>query len=295
MLKRIGVFILVNILVLTTITIVLKVLNIGNYINAEGNLQLTTLLAFSAVVGFSGAFISLALSRILAKWMMKVRVLDPNTDSLSPEEFRLVDQVHRMARDSGITVMPQVGIYDSAEVNAFATGPTKNRSLVAVSSGLLNQMDKDAVEGVLAHEVAHIANGDMVTMTLIQGVVNTFVVFLSRIAAFVVSRFVRDDVAPIVHFIAIIVFQILFSILGSIAVMAFSRYREFRADEGGAALASKEKMIHALQSLKRNVQMVDKDQTSLATLKINGGRGTWSKLFSSHPDLDDRIRELQAR
>jgi heat shock protein HtpX len=295
MLKRIGVFILVNILVLTTITIVLKVLNIGNYINAEGNLQLTTLLAFSAVVGFSGAFISLALSRILAKWMMKVRVLDPNTDSLSPEEFRLVDQVHRMARDSGITVMPQVGIYDSPEVNAFATGPTKNRSLVAVSSGLLNQMDKDAVEGVLAHEVAHIANGDMVTMTLIQGVVNTFVVFLSRIAAFVVSRFVRDDVAPIVHFIAIIVFQILFSILGSIAVMAFSRYREFRADEGGAALASKEKMIHALQSLKRNVQMVDKDQTSLATLKINGGRGTWSKLFSSHPDLDDRIRELQAR
>lgn len=294
MLKRFGVFILVNILVLTTITIVLSVLGVGNYIE-DGNLNLSTLLVFSAVVGFTGAFISLALSRIMAKWMMGVRVLDPDKNTLTSEEMRLVEQVHRMARDSGITVMPEVGIYNSAEVNAFATGPTKNRSLVAVSSGLLSQMDKDAVEGVLAHEVAHIANGDMVTMTLIQGVVNTFVVFLSRIAAFVASRFVREDMAPIVHFIAIIIFQILFSILGSIAVMAFSRYREFRADEGGAALAGKDKMIHALQSLKRNVQMVDNSQTSLATLKINGGGRSWTKLFSSHPDLDDRIRELQAR
>jgi heat shock protein HtpX len=294
MLKRIGFFLLVNILVLLTISIVLSVLGVGSYIEGD-QLNLQTLLIFSAVVGFSGAFISLALSRIMAKWMMRVKVLDPDKGNLSPQERELVERVHLLARNAGIRKMPEVGYYDSMEVNAFATGPTRNRSLVAVSSGLLQRMDYDAVEGVLAHEVAHIANGDMVTMTLVQGVVNTFVVFLSRIAAFVASRFVREDVAPIVHFIAIIVFQILFSILGSMAVMAYSRYREFHADAGGADLAGKDKMIHALQSLKRSVELVDNRQPSLATLKINGGRRGWTRLFSSHPDLDERIRQLQAR
>jgi heat shock protein HtpX len=294
MLKRIGFFLLVNILVLLTISIVLSVLGVGSYIEGD-QLNLQTLLIFSAVVGFSGAFISLALSRIMAKWMMRVKVLDPDKGNLSPQERELVERVHRLARNAGISKMPEVGYYESMEVNAFATGPTRNRSLVAVSSGLLQRMDYDAVEGVLAHEVAHIANGDMVTMTLVQGVVNTFVVFLSRIAAFVASRFVREDVAPIVHFIAIIVFQILFSILGSMAVMAYSRYREFHADAGGADLAGKDKMIHALQSLKRSVELVDNRQPSLATLKINGGRRGWTRLFSSHPDLDERIRQLQAR
>jgi heat shock protein HtpX len=295
MLKRLGLFLLVNILVLVTISIVLSVLGVGSYITADGNLNLQTLLVFSAVVGFSGAFISLALSRIMAKWMMRVKVLDPDKGNLSSQEYELVERVHRLARNAGISKMPEVGIYESMEVNAFATGPTRNRSLVAVSSGLLQRMDYDAVEGVLAHEIAHIANGDMVTMTLVQGIINTFVVFLSRIAAFAASRFVREDMAPIVHFIAIIVFQILFSILGSIAVMAYSRYREFHADAGGADLAGKDKMIHALQSLKRSVELVDNNQPSLATMKINGGRGGWTKLFSSHPDLDERIRQLQAR
>lgn len=190
--------------------------------------------------------------------------------------------------------MPEVGIYDSPEVNAFATGPSKNRSLVAVSSGLLERMDDDAVSGVLAHEVAHIANGDMVTMTLLQGVINTFVVFLSRICAYIASRFVKEEVAPIVHFIAVIIFDILFSILGSMVAMAFSRYREYRADAGGAQLAGKEKMIHALQSLQHTVQLVDTEQKSVAAFKISGKKGGFLGLFASHPDLDDRIARLQA-
>lgn len=191
--------------------------------------------------------------------------------------------------------MPEVGIYQSREVNAFATGPTKKRSLVAVSSGLLQSMDEDAVEGVLAHEMAHVSNGDMVTMTLLQGVVNTFVVFLSRVAAIIVSRFVREEMAYVVRFAAIIIFQILFSILGSIVVMAFSRYREYHADRGGADLAGKDKMIHALESLKNQVAADDRhDDAAIQTLKING-KGGFASLFSSHPDLDERIARLRAK
>ncbi|QGG48500.1 protease HtpX [Heliorestis convoluta] len=292
MFKRIGLFLLVNFLVLLTIVIMTSLLGVGGYITAYG-IDYGSLLVFAAIVGFSGSFISLALSRWMAKKMMNVRVLDPN-GNLTSEEYRIVQLVHNMSRQSGITKMPEVGIYDSPEVNAFATGATKNSSLVAVSTGLLNRMDDAAVEGVLAHEVAHIANGDMVTMALIQGVVNTFVVFISRILAYAVSTFVREEYATIVHFASIIFFQIFFSILGSIAVMAFSRYREFHADRGGAMLAGKEKMIHALQSLKQNVQLVDTDQQALQTMKINGGASKWTKLFSSHPDLDDRIRSLQS-
>jgi heat shock protein HtpX len=293
MFKRIGLFLLVNILVIATISIITSVLGVRHYITAQG-IDFGALLIFSAVVGFSGAFISLAISRIMAKWMMKVKVIDPNNPHLQAHEKALLEEVHQLSRKAGITVMPQVGIYDSAEVNAFATGPTKNRSLVAVSSGLLQRMDKDAVTGVLAHEVAHISNGDMVTMTLVQGVVNTFVVFLSRILAFVASRFVKEDLAPIVHFAAIIIFDILFSILGSIAVMAYSRYREFHADAGGAYLGGKERMIHALQSLKNSNHLVDTEQKSLAALKINGKKRGLAGLFASHPDLDERIRRLQA-
>ncbi|WP_202081049.1 protease HtpX [Caldalkalibacillus salinus] len=287
--KRIFLFILTNILVLATIMIVLNLIGFTGYID-NGKIQYQQLLVLSAVIGFSGAFVSLAISRWMAKKAMGVRVLDPNAN-LSSAERALVDKVHDLSRKAGITVMPEVGIYESPEVNAFATGPTKNRSLVAVSRGLLQSMDSDAVEGVLAHEVAHIENGDMITMTLIQGVVNTFVVFLARIAAFAASRFVKPELQGIVHFIAVLVFQILFSILGSIAVMAFSRYREFHADKGGAHLAGKDKMVHALQSLQRHVHAVDNSQSSVATLKISGKQGM-SQLFSSHPDLNERIRRL---
>jgi heat shock protein HtpX len=292
MAKRIFLFILTNILVLITIGVVLSLLGVGSYVNASGGIDLISLLVFSAVVGFTGSFISLLMSKWMAKMMMGVKVLKPD-QSLSVYERNLVDRVHRLSRAAGITKMPEVGVYQSREVNAFATGPSKNNSLVAVSTGLLEEMDDAAVEGVLAHEVAHISNGDMVTMTLLQGVVNTFVVFLARIAAWAASRFVREDMAPIVHFIAILIFQLLFSILGSLVVFAYSRHREFHADNGGADLAGKDKMVHALRALKGYTQRINNEQSSVATLKINGKRGL--TLFSTHPDLDERIRRLEAK
>ncbi|MBP1079773.1 protease HtpX [Bacillus capparidis] len=296
--KRIFFFLLSNILVITTIGIVLTIVSsatgVNGYFTAGGGINLVYLLVFSAIVGFTGSFISLAMSRWMAKMMMGVRVLNPAKQSLSLEEERLVERVHRLARAAGITKMPEVGIYQSPEVNAFATGPSKNKSLVAVSAGLLNEMDDDAVEGVLAHEVAHIANGDMVTMTLLQGLVNTFVVFFARVAAWIASRFVREDLAPIVHFIAVIIFQIVFSILGSLVVFAYSRHREFHADRGGADLAGKDKMIHALRSLQHYSSRVrEEEQASVATLKINGRRK--SSIFSTHPDLNERISRLEAK
>ncbi|MGD6778298.1 protease HtpX [Sutcliffiella horikoshii] len=292
MAKRIFFFILTNVLVLTTISIIFMVTGAGNYIQ-DGGINFGALLVFSAIVGFTGSFISLLMSRWMAKKMMNVKVIDPD-GPMNSQERQIVEMVHRMSRAAGITKMPEVGIYYSPEVNAFATGPSKNRSLVAVSSGLLDEMDEAAVEGVIAHEVAHIANGDMVTMTLLQGVVNTFVVFLARIAAFIASRFVKEEMAPIVHFIAIIVFQIAFSILGSIVVFAFSRYREFHADRGGADLAGKDKMVHALRSLQAYTNRVTEEKdTAIASLKINGKRK--SSLFSTHPDLNERIRRLEAK
>ena len=291
--KRIGLFLLVNLLVLTTIVIMTTLLGVNNYVTAYG-IDYGALLVFAAVIGFSGAFISLLLSKWMAKTMMGVQVLDPR-GNLSPKERRLVETVHDMCRRSGITKMPEVGIYPSPEVNAFATGPSKNNSLVAVSAGLLAAMDDHAIEGVLAHEVAHIANGDMVTMTLVQGVINTFVVFISRIIAYIIASTAREEVAGIVHFVSIIVLQIMFSILGSIAVMAYSRHREFQADRGGALLAGKEKMIRALKALKQNVERVDNSEQAFQTLKSSGGKGkSLANLFASHPDLDERIRRLQA-
>ncbi|WP_239615706.1 protease HtpX [Cohnella mopanensis] len=290
--KRILLFILTNLLVMLTIGIILSVFGVGSYLNESGGIDMGSLLIFSAIVGFTGAFISLAMSRMMAKWMMGVRVLNPN-DHLSQGERQVVEMVHRLSRAAGLMHMPEVGIYDSHEVNAFATGPSKKRSLVAVSTGLLNELDVDAVEAIIAHEVAHVVNGDMVTMTLLQGVVNTFVVFLSRIAAWAVSRFVKDELAPIVHFIAVIIFQIVFSILGSMVVLAYSRYREFHADAGGAHLAGKDKMIHALRGLQAyQDRMRDSQQTAISTLQISGKKR--SALFSTHPDLEERIRRLQA-
>jgi len=289
--KRIGYFLLTNILVIATITIIFTVLPIGSYITADG-INYGSLLIVSAVIGFTGSFISLAISKWTAKKMMGVEVIDPDNPE-NEHEAAVVEKVHRLSRAAGLTHMPEVGIYYSSEVNAFATGPTKKRSLVAVSAGLLNEMDDDAVEGVIAHEVAHVANGDMVTMTLLQGVVNTFVVFLARIVAFAVAQFVRSELAPIVHFLAIIIFQILFSILGSLVVFAYSRHREFHADRGGADLAGKDKMRHALESLRAYADRatVDGQDTAVATMKINGKK-KFANIFSTHPDLEERINRL---
>ncbi|PYZ91704.1 protease HtpX [Salipaludibacillus keqinensis] len=302
--KRFMLFILTNILVMTTIVIVWSLITrftdiSGSFEDGSGGLGINyvSLMVFSLLVGFIGSFFSLAISRWVAKKMMKVKVLDPD-GQLSRREQAVVEKVHRLSRAAGLAHMPEVGIYQSPEVNAFATGPSKKRSLVAVSAGLLDNMDDNAVEGVIAHEVAHVANGDMVTMTLLQGVVNTFVVFFSRIAAILVSRLVRSEMQFIVRFAAIIIFQILFSILGSMVVMAYSRYREFHADRGGADLAGRDKMAHALRSLKAHVDRATvKDRTddsAIQTMKISG-KGGMSKLFSSHPDLDERIARLEQR
>lgn len=290
MARRIFYFLLTNILVLLTISIIFTILPIGNYIGENG-INYGALLIFSAIIGFTGSFISLFISRWTAKKMMGVKVIDPDRPENEYERM-VVEKVHRFSRAAGLTYMPEVGIYYSKEVNAFATGPSKNRSLVAVSSGLLEEMDDDAIEGVIAHEVAHIANGDMVTMTLLQGVVNTFVIFLSRIVAYIASLFVREEMAPIVHFIAMFVFQILFSILGSLVVFAYSRHREFHADRGGADLAGRDKMRHALESLKAytNRASLGDEDAAIATMKINGKKA--ALFFSTHPPLEERIRRL---
>ncbi|MEI3606947.1 protease HtpX [Pseudogracilibacillus sp. SE30717A] len=290
--KRIFYFLLTNVLVLLTISIIFTILPIGHYIDQYGNINFGSLLIFSAVIGFTGSFISLLISRWTAKKMMGVKVIDPERPE-NEYEAMVVEKVHRLSRAAGLVHMPEVGIYHSPEVNAFATGPSKKSSLVAVSAGLLNEMDDDAIEGVIAHEVAHIANGDMVTMTLLQGVVNTFVVFLSRIVAYIASQFVRSEIAPIVHFVAIIVFQLLFSILGSLVVFAYSRHREFHADRGGADLAGRDKMRHALESLRAYADRatVGGEDTAVATMKINGKK-KFATMFSTHPDLEERIKRL---
>lgn len=300
--KRLGLFILTNILVLTTVAIAWSL--ITTFTNIDGSFQssdgvlginVLSLLIFSLLLGFGGSLFSLAISRWVAKKMMRVKVLDPEKN-LNRAERAIVEKVHRMARAAGLIHMPEVGVYQSKEVNAFATGPSKKRSLVAVSSGLLQEMDEDAVEGVIAHEVAHVDNGDMVTMTLLQGIVNTFVIFLSRVAAIILARFVRPELQFIVQLAAIIILQILFSILGSLVVNAYSRHREFHADRGGADFAGKDKMTHALRSLQNyaNRAQVDDhtDDSALQTMKINGKR-SFAQLFSTHPDLQDRIERLE--
>lgn len=298
--KRIMLFLLTNILVMTTIVIVWSVITSftdinASYISADGSIGYGSLMVFSLIVGFTGAFISLAMSRWMAKTMMKVKVIDPNNIQ-SQREQMVYEKVERLSRTAGLAHTPEVGIYPSKEVNAFATGPTKKRSLVAVSAGLLDTMDDDAVEGIIAHEVAHVANGDMVTMTLLQGIVNTFVVFFSRIIAIIVSRLVRSELQWIVQFAAIIVFQILFSILGSLVVSAYSRHREYHADRGGADLAGRDKMTHALRSLQMYVDRATvqdrTDDAAIQTMKING-KGGMMALFSSHPPLEDRISNLE--
>ena len=302
MAKRIILFLAVNLLVLLTISITTSLLGIPRYLSPYG-IDYGALLAFCAVVGFAGALISLLLSRWMAKMMMGVRVIDPA--AASGYQRALVQSVHRLAQKAGLPAMPEVGVYESPEVNAFATGPSKSKALVAVSTGLLNQMDEPSVEGVLAHEIAHISNGDMVTMALIQGVVNTFVMFFARIAAWAVTSAMAGDrdregshPSPWAHWVATIVFEIIFSLFGAIVVAWFSRRREFRADRGGAELAGRDRMVHALRSLKASMardphQAVDDSQQAIASLKINGRPKGFLSLFATHPDLDDRIATLQ--
>ena len=295
MVKRVVLFLAVNILVVMTISVLLNLLGVQPFLRAKG-IDYQSLLVFCLIWGMGGAFISLALSKVIAKMAMGVKVVDPNTTD--PTLRALVQTVGNLARAAGIPT-PEVGVYDSPEVNAFATGPTKARSLVAVSSGLLQRMDQPAVEGVLSHEVAHIANGDMVTMTLVQGVVNAFVMFLARVVAFAVVQAMRgrdenEGFSSGIYFLVTMVFQMVFMLLGSIVVFWFSRMREFRADAGGARLGGRERMIGALEALQRTVQIQDpQPQAALATLKISNPTGMM-RLFMTHPPLEERISRLRS-
>jgi heat shock protein HtpX len=291
--KRIGLFILVNLLVMITISITFNI--ITGVLGVHAPVGFQSLLLLCAQMGFSGSLISLMLSKFMAKTMMGVQIIDPTTHD--PQFREIVDMVHNLARKAGLPKMPEVGIFDAPEINAFATGPSKSNSLVAVSSGLLRAMDRNEVEGVIGHEVAHIANGDMVTMTLIQGIVNTFVLFLSRVLASLIANSGESNDNrrgnPMLQFALTMVFDILFAILASVAVNYFSRRREFRADAGGAKFAGREKMLAGLRKLQLQYDQIAPDNGSAATLKISNKSSGVMALFSTHPPLEDRIRRLE--
>lgn len=294
--KRIVLFLLVNMLVVFTISVLLSLFNVKPYLSPYG-IHMKELVLFCLIWGMGGAFISLALSRWTAKMLLGVKTIDPNTTD--PVHKGVITMVHRLAREAHLTTMPEVGIYTSPEINAFATGPTKKKSLVAVSSALLEKMDLSQREGVLAHEISHIVNGDMVTMALLQGIVNAFVLFLSRLLALVFSGFGRGEdkrgsYGSFMFFTFL--FQFVFMLLGSMVVFWFSRKREFRADAGGASLAGKENMIHALEGLKRFVHqhVPAAEKPALETLKISSHtKHGLARLFASHPPLEERIEKLK--
>lgn len=291
MMKRIFLFLATNLLIMVSINLVLWAVEHFLGIPVYGA-QWSGLMILCLAWGMGGAFISLMLSKVMAKWTMGLQILDPNV-VISGPYANLIQTVHRLARHAGLPEMPEVGIYESSEVNAFATGPSKSNSLVAVSTGLLDRMSQDEVEGVLGHEIAHIANGDMVTMTLIQGVVNAFVMFFARVIGRLLASQVEERNRHWVQFLAVFVLDILFGILGSIVVFYFSRQREFRADAGGAQYAGKSKMIHALERLQGYVEGIDDENKGLATLKISGKPSGILALFSTHPSLDERILRLK--
>lgn len=290
---RIFLFLATNIAVMVLISIVFHFLGIGGILQSDGiSLNLNALLIMSAVIGFGGSFISLTISKWLAKVSMGVRIIERPSNDV---EQKLTQMVIRLADKAGIGI-PEIGIFDSAEPNAFATGMNRHHALVAVSRGLLQQMNNDEVEAVLGHEISHVRNGDMVTMGLIQGVINTFVVFLSRVVGFVVDRVIfktERGLGP-GYFITSIIAQIFLSVLASIIVMWFSRWREFRADVGGAALAGREKMIAALRRLQMSRQ-AEPLPGHMAAFGISGGLGRGlAGLFASHPPLEERIAALEA-
>ena len=289
--KRIVLFLATNMAILLVLSLVMSVLGLEPYLTETG-LNLTSLLVMAAVMGFGGSFISLAISKWMAKKSMGVRVIETPSNST---ELWLVDTIRKYADDAGIG-MPEVGIYDAPDVNAFATGMTRNSSLVAVSSGLLQQMKRNEAEAVLGHEIAHIANGDMVTLTLIQGVVNTFVIFLSRVIGHTVDRvvFKNERGHGPAFWVTTIIAQVVLGILASIIVMWFSRQREFRADRGGASLAGGQNMIAALERLGALHPQPLPDKMAAFGIAGGGAHGL-KRLFMTHPPLEERIAALRAR
>ncbi len=288
--KRIILFLATNLAIVLVLSLTMRLLGVEPYLNENG-LNLGSLLIFAAVMGFGGSFISLAISKWMAKKSMGVRVIDAPS---STTEFWLVETVRKYAADAGIK-MPEVGIFDTPEVNAFATGMSRNSSLVAVSSGLLQQMSKGEAEAVIGHEIAHVANGDMVTLALIQGVVNTFVMFFSRVIGHLVDKIVfktERGQGP-AFFVTMIVAELVLGVLASIIVMWFSRKREFRADMGGASLAGQQNMIGALERL-ASLHPAPLPEKMAAFGIAGGGAGGIKRLFMTHPPLEERIAALKA-
>jgi len=290
--KRIVLFLITNLAILFVLNITMRILGVDRMLAQSGGLNLGALLVFAAVIGFGGALISLAISKWSAKFMTGARVVaNPQSDA----EQWLVETVRRQAQTAGIG-MPEVAVYDAPDINAFATGMNRNSALVAVSSGLLQNMTRDEAEAVLGHEITHVANGDMVTLALIQGVVNTFVIFLSRIIGNIVDRvvFKTERGNGPAFWITSIIAELVLGILASIIVLWFSRRREFRADAGGAALAGRPKMIAALQRLKQ-AHEAPQLPAQMRAFGISGGQsGGLARLFMSHPPLEERIEALRA-
>lgn len=290
---RIGLFLLTNLAVLLVASLTLKLLGVEHYLSGTG-MNYTSLLIFCAVFGFVGSFISLFMSRFMAKRSTGTVLIEQPS---SAEEQWLLDTVAELSRQAGIK-MPQVGIFPSEQANAFATGWNKNDALVAVSTGLLQRFRQEEIRAVMAHEIGHVANGDMVTLALVQGVVNTFVMFFARLAAMVVDNFLRSDEEEnsgpgIGYMITTFIFEILFGVLASVVVAWFSRRREYRADEVGAQLSSNHAMIGALQRLKAEYEMPDQLQGQLTAFGIRSQKKTgFMEYFSSHPPLDERIEAL---
>jgi heat shock protein HtpX len=290
--KRIFLLVATNVAILLVLSVTLRVFGVDRILDEQGvGLDLNALLIFSAVLGFSGSLISLAMSKFIAKRMMGVRVIEQPRDA---NEAWLVETVRRQAAAAGIG-MPEVGIFDAPDMNAFATGPRKNNALVAVSTGLLRGMSRREAEAVLGHEISHVANGDMVTLTLIQGVVNTFVIFLSRVIGYVIDRvvFKTERGHGPAFLVTVIIAQLVLGILASMIVMWFSRQREFRADAGGAKLEGRDSMIGALERLRQQHPQPLPDQ--MAAFGISGTLGQGLKrLLMTHPPLEERIAALRA-
>ncbi len=290
MLKRVALFIATNLAVILVLSVVLRLLGVDRILDQQGGINYESLLILSLVIGFGGSFISLAMSKWMAKRSTGARVI---TQPSNPTEMWLYSTVQQQALKAGIE-MPEVAIYDSPDMNAFATGARRNSALVAVSTGLLQGMQKDEIEAVLAHEVSHVANGDMVTLTLVQGVVNTFVIFLSRIVGHIIDRavFRNESGYGMGYFMSVIIAQLVLGILASTIVMWVSRQREFRADAGSAELNGKQPMINALARLEKGAPAALPE--SLEAFGISGGkRHGIQKLFMSHPPISERIAALQ--
>jgi heat shock protein HtpX len=288
--KRITLMLLVNVGIIVTLSLLLNLLGVGPYLQSTG-MDYGSLMVFCLVWGMGGSFIALMISKPMAKWAMGVRTFDGSVQD--PGLRNVYEMVRRSAERAGLKT-PEVGVYQSPEMNAFATGATRNNALVAVSSGLLQSMDKDEVEGVIGHEVSHIANGDMVTMALVQGVVNAMVMFLARIIAFAVSSSVEERSRHTVRWVVIMLCEIVLGILGVMVTAWFSRHREFRADAGSARLTSREKMISALEALGNRSRVLDDRAPQLQAFKISGKRsGGLMALMMTHPPIEERIDALR--